>query len=104
MDNNTSDEILFCSFCGKSQEEVFRLIAGPAVYICDECVSLCSEVVEDEKALKFISNMQAIERLNPEAFENTCAYIKGVLQGLRNVSNGIERRSGKDRRETEGKN
>jgi ATP-dependent Clp protease ATP-binding subunit ClpX len=39
---------LVCSFCGKSQDEVKKLIAGPSVYICDECVSLCSEIIQEE--------------------------------------------------------
>jgi ATP-dependent Clp protease ATP-binding subunit ClpX len=39
---------LFCSFCGKNQTEVKKLIAGPAVYICDECIQLCSEIIEEE--------------------------------------------------------
>ena len=39
---------LFCSFCGKNQKEVSKLIAGPAVYICDECIQLCSEIIEEE--------------------------------------------------------
>lgn len=41
-------ENLFCSFCGKNQKEVKKLIAGPAVYICDECIALCSEIIEEE--------------------------------------------------------
>jgi len=45
---NDSDN-LFCSFCGKNQKEVKKLIAGPAVYICDECIQLCSEIIEEEK-------------------------------------------------------
>ncbi|MFO7494115.1 MAG: ATP-dependent Clp protease ATP-binding subunit ClpX [Desulfobacterales bacterium] len=43
-----TDDNLFCSFCGKSQKEVKKLIAGPAVYICDECIQLCSEIIEEE--------------------------------------------------------
>jgi len=39
---------LFCSFCGKSQEEVKKLIAGPAVYICDECIALCNDIIAEE--------------------------------------------------------
>ncbi|MFW6052980.1 MAG: ATP-dependent Clp protease ATP-binding subunit ClpX [Desulfosalsimonas sp.] len=39
---------LFCSFCGKNQQEVKKLIAGPAVYICDECIQLCGEIIEEE--------------------------------------------------------
>ena len=42
------DSHLKCSFCGKSQEQVRKLIAGPGVYICDECIQLCSEIIEEE--------------------------------------------------------
>jgi len=45
---DTNDN-LFCSFCGKNQKEVQKLIAGPAVYICDECIQLCSEIIEEER-------------------------------------------------------
>jgi ATP-dependent Clp protease ATP-binding subunit ClpX len=44
-----ANDNLFCSFCGKNQKEVKKLIAGPAVYICDECIQLCSEIIEEEK-------------------------------------------------------
>jgi len=47
-DRRKNDTILHCSFCGKSQKEVRKLIAGPSVYICDECVSLCNEIIADE--------------------------------------------------------
>ncbi|GAB4254412.1 MAG: ATP-dependent Clp protease ATP-binding subunit ClpX [Methylomicrobium sp.] len=42
------DKLLYCSFCGKSQHEVRKLIAGPSVYICDECVELCNDIIKDE--------------------------------------------------------
>ncbi len=45
---DTENDNLFCSFCGKNQKEVTKLIAGPAVYICDECIQLCSEIIEEE--------------------------------------------------------
>ena len=45
---NASNEDLVCSFCGKSQDEVKKLIAGPAVYICDECIRLCNEILAEE--------------------------------------------------------
>ena len=50
---------LFCSFCGKNQKEVKKLIAGPAVYICDECIQLCSEIIEEEseKAVEGSGNL-----------------------------------------------
>ena len=45
--NDSSDDLL-CSFCGKSQDEVKKLIAGPSVYICDECIQLCNEIIAEE--------------------------------------------------------
>ena len=45
----SSSEPLKCSFCGKSQKQVIKLIAGPGVYICDECIELCTEIIEEEK-------------------------------------------------------
>jgi ATP-dependent Clp protease ATP-binding subunit ClpX len=49
-DDTTNDggKLLFCSFCGKNQNEVRRLIAGPSVYICDECVDLCNDIISEE--------------------------------------------------------
>src|SRR5207248_138072 len=41
-------DLLKCSFCGKSQKQVKKLIAGPGVYICDECIDLCNEIIEEE--------------------------------------------------------
>ena len=42
------DTKLTCTFCGKGQEDVRKLIAGPSVYICDECVDLCNDIIEEE--------------------------------------------------------
>ncbi|CAH0532925.1 ATP-dependent Clp protease ATP-binding subunit ClpX [Vibrio stylophorae] len=47
-DSNSSGKLLYCSFCGKSQHEVRKLIAGPSVYICDECVDLCNDIIREE--------------------------------------------------------
>ncbi len=46
--NGSKDKVLHCSFCGKSQHEVRKLIAGPSVYVCDECVALCNEIIQEE--------------------------------------------------------
>ena len=49
QDNKSPDgKILYCSFCGKSQHEVRKLIAGPSVYVCDECVELCNDIIREE--------------------------------------------------------
>ncbi|MCU0761798.1 MAG: ATP-dependent Clp protease ATP-binding subunit ClpX [Hydrogenophaga sp.] len=45
---NTPEKALYCSFCGKSQHEVKKLIAGPSVFICDECIDLCNDIIRDE--------------------------------------------------------
>ena len=42
------EKLLYCSFCGKSQDEVRKLIAGPSVYVCDECVELCNDIIKEE--------------------------------------------------------
>src|SRR5689334_5809312 len=47
---SNSEKLLYCSFCGKSQHEVKKLIAGPSVFICDECIDLCNEIIRDEAA------------------------------------------------------
>ena len=54
---------LTCSFCGKSQEEVKKLIAGPAVYICDECIDLCNEIIAEEaKVEESAGNQERLPR------------------------------------------
>ncbi|KTD61499.1 ATP-dependent Clp protease ATP-binding subunit ClpX [Legionella spiritensis] len=46
--NSDDDKVLYCSFCGKSQHEVKKLIAGPSVFVCDECVELCNDIIREE--------------------------------------------------------
>jgi len=53
--------ILFCSFCGKSQHELFVLITGPTCAICDECVELCAEIVIGERNEKIKPLIEALE-------------------------------------------
>jgi len=48
MSDKSDDKLLYCSFCGKSQHEVRKLIAGPSVFVCDECVELCNDIIKDE--------------------------------------------------------
>ena len=47
-DKSPGDKLLYCSFCGKSQHEVRKLIAGPSVFICDECIELCNDIIREE--------------------------------------------------------
>jgi len=46
--DKSTDKLLYCSFCGKSQQEVKKLIAGPSVFICDECIELCNDIIREE--------------------------------------------------------
>src|SRR5690606_9943468 len=55
-------KILYCSFCGKSQHEVRKLIAGPSVYICDECVELCNDIIREELEEKTASTRSSLPR------------------------------------------
>ena len=48
MAHNNDEKNLKCSFCGKSQDQVRKLIAGPGVYICDDCVDICTEIIDEE--------------------------------------------------------
>ncbi len=48
MSEKTGEKLLYCSFCGKSQHEVRKLIAGPSVFICDECIDLCNDIIREE--------------------------------------------------------
>ena len=48
MTDKVGEKLLYCSFCGKSQHEVRKLIAGPSVFICDECIDLCNDIIREE--------------------------------------------------------
>ncbi|MCF8113251.1 MAG: ATP-dependent Clp protease ATP-binding subunit ClpX [Desulfotignum sp.] len=63
--DDTNDQF-FCSFCGKNQKEVQKLIAGPSVYICNECIKLCGEIIEDEEKEKAAETESAREFLVPK--------------------------------------
>ena len=60
MTNKNNKNILYCSFCGKSQHEVRKLIAGPTVFICDECVELCMDIIKEENKDVFIKHQDGL--------------------------------------------
>ena len=69
-------DLLKCSFCGKSQKQVKKLIAGPGVYICDECIDLCNEIIEEE--LSESSELKWDELPKPrEIYEFLDQYVIG---------------------------
>ena len=60
MAEKNNKNILYCSFCGKSQHEVRKLIAGPTVFICDECVELCMDIIKEENNDSFVNNQEGV--------------------------------------------
>jgi ATP-dependent protease Clp ATPase subunit len=66
------EDLLKCSFCGKSQKQVQRLIAGPGVYICNECVDFCSELLNDE----------GFETSQEQHMQSAAGYQSGGWAGL----------------------
>ncbi|MDQ1336252.1 MAG: ATP-dependent Clp protease ATP-binding subunit ClpX [Thermodesulfobacteriota bacterium] len=67
--NDVSNDDLLCSFCGKSQDEVKKLIAGPSVYICDECIQLCNEIIDEEYSQE--EGQEARQLLKPSEIKET---------------------------------
>ena len=57
---NDSKNTLYCSFCGKSQHEVRKLIAGPTVFICDECVELCMDIIREEHKTHLVKSRDGV--------------------------------------------
>ena len=78
-DNSTSDDdkLLHCSFCGKSQHEVRKLIAGPSVFICDECVELCNDIIREEIQEKSAGDSSSKLPIPTEINESLNDYVIG---------------------------
>ncbi len=70
-DNHDDDGTLYCSFCGKSQHEVRKLIAGPSVFVCDECVELCNDIIREE--------LQQEETIDSEGYLPVPSEIHQIL-------------------------
>jgi ATP-dependent Clp protease ATP-binding subunit ClpX len=78
-------ELLKCSFCGKSQKQVKKLIAGPGVYICDECIDLCNEIIEEELAESSDLSFDELPRPR-EIFDFLEEYIVGQTDAKKILS------------------
>src|SRR5947207_9946935 len=78
-------DLLKCSFCGKSQKQVKKLIAGPGVYICDECIDLCNEIIEEE--LSETTELKLEELPKPrEIYDFLNDYVIGQEQAKKVLS------------------
>jgi ATP-dependent Clp protease ATP-binding subunit ClpX len=80
-----SNEQLLCSFCGKSQRQVKKLIAGPGVYICDECIDLCNEIIDEELTAPPNFDIQNLPKPR-EIYEVLNDYVVGQEQSKRTLS------------------
>jgi ATP-dependent Clp protease ATP-binding subunit ClpX len=80
-----SGKILYCSFCGKSQHEVRKLIAGPSVFICDECVELCNDIIREELEEKSASARSHLPRPR-EILDVLDQYVIGQTRAKRTLS------------------
>ena len=86
MANKDSSQALKCSFCGKSQKQVIKLIAGPGVYICDECIELCVEIIEEEKVEKLDSASEEYLPLPKEINQSLNEFIIGQEEAKKTLS------------------
>ncbi len=80
-----SGDLLKCSFCGKTQKQVKKLIAGPGVYICDECIDLCNEIIEDELAEASSLGLQELPKPT-EIYEFLDQYVIGQERAKKSLS------------------
>ncbi|HEY0199014.1 MAG TPA: ATP-dependent Clp protease ATP-binding subunit ClpX [Rhodanobacter sp.] len=80
-----SNKILYCSFCGKSQHEVRKLIAGPSVFICDECVELCNDIIREELEEKASSARSSLPKPR-EILEVLDQYVIGQQRAKRTLA------------------
>ncbi|MEY8239772.1 MAG: ClpX C4-type zinc finger protein, partial [Cycloclasticus sp.] len=86
-DNNENDgKILICSFCGKNQHEVRKLIAGPSVFVCDECVELCNDIIKEELQEDVDSNADSELPKPAEIKEALDKYVIGQQQAKKILS------------------
>jgi hypothetical protein len=87
----TPQAVLYCSFCGKSQHEVNKLVAGPHVFICDECIDVCSDII-DEQLLRLIEGDEATARaMSTERLSHYAEHASKGEQRNRLVLQRIER-------------
>jgi ATP-dependent Clp protease ATP-binding subunit ClpX len=84
--SETSD-LLKCTFCGKSQKQVRKLIAGPSVYICDECIELCNEIIEEELGQQVAESTESLELPTPREIKTFLdEYVIGQDEAKKQLS------------------
>jgi ATP-dependent Clp protease ATP-binding subunit ClpX len=85
--SSSGEKLLYCSFCGKSQHEVKKLIAGPSVFICDECIDLCNDIIRDEaSSIETVAGPKSDLPTPLEIFEMLGQYVIGQENAKRILS------------------
>jgi len=79
LDKTKGDKLLYCSFCGKSQHEVRKLIAGPSVFVCDECIALCNDIIREETQSG--SDSQKLDKTDLPVPHEICAKLDDYVIG-----------------------
>src|SRR5690349_7447394 len=85
--SSSGEKLLYCSFCGKSQHEVKKLIAGPSVFICDECIDLCNDIIRDEaSSIETVTGPKSDLPTPQEIFDMLGQYVIGQENAKRILS------------------
>jgi ATP-dependent Clp protease ATP-binding subunit ClpX len=85
--SSSGEKLLYCSFCGKSQHEVKKLIAGPSVFICDECIDLCNDIIRDEaSSIETVAGPKSDLPTPQEIFDMLGQYVIGQENAKRILS------------------
>ncbi|MDP2804603.1 MAG: AAA family ATPase, partial [Gallionellaceae bacterium] len=80
-DKTKGDKLLYCSFCGKSQHEVKKLIAGPSVFVCDECIALCNDIIQEEA--QSITGTEKTDKSDLPVPHDICGRLDDYVIGQR---------------------
>ncbi len=93
LSGSDSKSTLYCSFCGKSQHEVRKLIAGPTVFICDECVELCNDIIREEIKGGIAARKDGAVPTPLEICQHLDAYVIGQNTAKRVLSVAVHNRT-----------
>ena len=85
-ENNNGEKLLFCTFCGKNQNEVRKLIAGPSVYICNECIDLCNDIIKEEISESSESEEEEVFPVPMEIKATLDEYVIGQEEAKKSLS------------------
>src|SRR5258708_36975305 len=91
--DSDSKNTLYCSFCGKSQQELRKLIAGPTVFICDECVELCMDIISEENKSSLVKIVAGSGRRPPHQKATLASPIRSPRRRVREATTGASGRA-----------